>query len=144
MKKRIFALTLITALFVLSYGLIPPFCSVAIGISMQPTIMANDYLYGYAPKNVEDLKVGDIIVFEYEDMIIAHRIIEIQSPTKIVTQGDNVEIHTETVGFYDIRYVVTEIMRPGSFKYIYYRSLPYLIVGCVAALAVTTIWRKKK
>lgn len=59
--------------------------------SMEPTIMTNDYIFVKEVKQ-EDLKINDIISFNYNNEIITHRIIEITKEngiTKYKTKGDN-------------------------------------------------------
>lgn len=47
----------------------------AIGNSMYPTMLDKNY---YFMENIvfEDLHVKDIIVFQYQDMVISHRIVK--------------------------------------------------------------------
>ncbi|MEP0823856.1 MAG: signal peptidase I [Nitrososphaera sp.] len=72
-----------------------PFYVVSSG-SMEPTLMVNDVLVVRDGGSWEDLKVGDIIVFnrpEGEDRVIVHRIVDIDIDSDgdrvIRTKGDN-------------------------------------------------------
>ena len=64
----------------------------AIGNSMYPTMLDKNY---YFMENIvfEDLHVKDIIVFQYQDMVISHRIVKkMQSKNGTIflkTKGDN-------------------------------------------------------
>lgn len=72
-----------------------PFYVVSSG-SMEPTLMVNDVLVVRDGGSWEDLRVGDIIVFnrpEGEDRVIVHRIIDIDVDSDgdrvVRTKGDN-------------------------------------------------------
>ena len=114
---------------------IPPHSATIIGISMYPTLQANDKIYGYTPKRFEDLKVGDIVAFEYQDGYICHRIIEIHTLQYIVVKGDNVQ-ETQVIGFYDIIFVVNKVVRPNTLEYLYYENLRFFVFLQTMLIAV--------
>lgn len=55
------------------------------GNSMKPTIKSGEQV---VIKKLEDLKVGDIVLFTIPNELVLHRVVEIHYPY-IVTQGDN-------------------------------------------------------
>lgn len=64
------------------------YASESIGISMYPTLKNGDVLI--IQKNTDpsfNVKVGDIIVFTYNDMYVGHRVIDVEN-NYVVTKGD--------------------------------------------------------
>jgi len=62
---------------------------VCLGQSMEPTIMLGDMVLT-KPVEPSQVKVGDIIIFRYEDSLVVHRVIE-ESDGSFRTKGDNSE-----------------------------------------------------
>lgn len=72
-------------------GVFPIFPSVIATGSMEPMIKPGDVIL-IKRVNIDDLKVGDVIQFKRENILISHRIIEIVKKDNIIcyrTKGDN-------------------------------------------------------
>lgn len=61
--------------------------------SMHPTISANDVIVVVPQK---EYKVGDIVAFQSEGIVVTHRIIEINEDGNFVTKGDAYENDPDT------------------------------------------------
>lgn len=77
-------------LFVIGY-----FVYVPVGVmsnSMSPIYKRGDMLIYKKDKDIENIKVGDIVCYSYEDKLIMHRVIKISNNNviKLTMQGDNV------------------------------------------------------
>lgn len=65
------------------------------GVSMFPTIWPNSTLRAeYAP--IEDIKSGDIIIFQRKESLVAHRVVEV-GEGYLRTQGDSCRIKDEVI-----------------------------------------------
>lgn len=90
--------------------------------SMQPVFRRGDAII-YKKVNIKDLKIGDTITFKYENMIIAHRIINIKYKNNkyyFETKGDNNEakdafITKEEDVLGKVKYVIKYIGYPTIF-----------------------------
>lgn len=74
--------------------------------SMLPVLDIGANGIRIAPKNEKDIRVGDIISFEFEDKIVVHRVINIgedQEGTYYITKGDNNPIDDGKIRFEDIK-----------------------------------------
>lgn len=56
--------------------------------SMEPAIKTGAVAYNNTHAKVEDVKVGDIIVFQIEDAYVTHRVIAINDDNTFTTKGD--------------------------------------------------------
>lgn len=69
---------------------------IAIGSnSMNPVFYRGDSVIYEKVKNINDVKVGDIIVFQKDNIIVTHRLIAIKKENgkiKYITKGDNNEV----------------------------------------------------
>ena len=77
-------------LFVIGY-----FAYVPVGVmsnSMSPIYKRGDMLIYKKDKDIENIKVGDIVCYSYEDKLIMHRVIKISNNNviKLTMKGDNV------------------------------------------------------
>lgn len=62
--------------------------------SMMPNINIGDVIIVKKVDNIEDIKVGDVLVFEYNKVFISHRVIQIEKKNNNLnfsTKGDNNE-----------------------------------------------------
>lgn len=55
--------------------------------SMEPNLYAGDIVFVNTNIDFEDVEIGDVIIFKYEDMNIIHRVIEADGQ-KLKTKGD--------------------------------------------------------
>ena len=92
-KTAIIALTIIAGLGFYTYNAqvlvgnpLPMPFGVVVSGSMEPAIHVNDLLIVKEAKK-EDIHVGDVIVFQGERSLIAHRVVEMQDEY-LITQGD--------------------------------------------------------
>jgi signal peptidase I len=70
------------------------------GTSMYP-FLQNDDLVEIEKTDLEDLEIGDIVVFKNQDRWLAHRLIKKQiseGETKLITKGDSCLKFDETFG----------------------------------------------
>jgi len=79
--------------FVISFGTENPFYAVASG-SMLPELEVYDVVIIQGYSKIEDVQVGDIIVFNRpsgHDRVILHRVVQItgDDPVTLMTKGDN-------------------------------------------------------
>ena len=59
--------------------------------SMEPSLYAGDMVFVNSNVDFEDVQLGDVIIFQYEDMNIIHRVIEattIDGQKHLKTKGD--------------------------------------------------------
>lgn len=56
--------------------------------SMEPTIKTGAVAYNNTHAKVEDVKEGDIIVFQIEDAYVTHRVVAINDDNTFTTKGD--------------------------------------------------------
>lgn len=56
--------------------------------SMEPAIKTGAVAYNNTHAKVEDVKIGDIIVFQIEDTYVTHRVIAINDDNTFTTKGD--------------------------------------------------------
>ena len=54
---------------------------------MEPNLYAGDIVFVNTNIDFEDVEIGDVIIFKYEDMNIIHRVIEADGQ-KLKTKGD--------------------------------------------------------
>ena len=82
--------------------------------SMKPTLTANTHVLQVVPQKPNDLAVGDIITYTYNNRHIIHRIIEINHDSYgwyAITKGDNNQSpDPEKVRFNQIDRVVVGIL----------------------------------
>ena len=70
-------------------------CLYSEGSSMNP-VMFNDNYVCYKKAVIDDVKLGNIIVFRKEDQILAHRVV-VKEGNRILTKGDNNNIREEVI-----------------------------------------------
>ena len=84
----------VTIVFSLLVSGITDFVMISIGSnSMAPNINKGDAVV-YKKVDIDDIKVGDVLVFKYDGKVIVHRIIDIEEHNKNIvfyTKGDNNE-----------------------------------------------------
>ena len=59
--------------------------------SMEPTLYAGDIVFVNTNVDFDDVKIGDVIIFQYEDMNIIHRVVDkaiIDGERHLKTKGD--------------------------------------------------------
>lgn len=60
--------------------------------SMEPNLYAGDIVFVNTNIDFEDVQLGDVIIFQYEDMNIIHRVVDeaiIDGEKRLKTKGDN-------------------------------------------------------
>ena len=60
--------------------------------SMEPSLYAGDMVFVNSNVGFEDVQLGDVIIFQYEDMNIIHRVVDeaiIDGEKHLKTKGDN-------------------------------------------------------
>ena len=60
--------------------------------SMEPSLYAGDIVFVNTNVDFEDVEIGDVIIFQYEDKKIIHRVIDeiwIDGEKHLKTKGDN-------------------------------------------------------
>ena len=60
--------------------------------SMEPSLYAGDMVFVNSNVDFEDVQLGDVIIFQYEDMNIIHRVVDeaiIDGEKRLKTKGDN-------------------------------------------------------
>ena len=60
--------------------------------SMEPSLCAGDIVFVNTNVDFEDVEIGDVIIFQYEDMNIIHRVVDkalIDGEKHLKTKGDN-------------------------------------------------------
>lgn len=106
----------VTAVFQLTafrYGL-------STGESMLPTMKEHNVIWGYVPRDISEVKVGDIISFkagaDFDNLNVVHRVTDILTGKDgryvIFAQGDNLDVCKTGQWFYfeDIHFVVSGYM----------------------------------
>ena len=81
--------------------------------SMKPTLDEKSNGIRIAPKNSEQISVGDIVTFERDGNLIVHRVTEKGKDDKgdwFITKGDNNRISDGKIRFSDIKYVTIGIL----------------------------------
>ena len=59
---------------------------------MEPSLYAGDMVFVNSNVDFEDVQLGDVIIFQYEDMNIIHRVVDeaiIDGEKRLKTKGDN-------------------------------------------------------
>lgn len=59
--------------------------------SMEPTLYAGDIVFVNTNVDFDDVKIGDVIIFQYEDMNVIHRVVDeamIDGERHLKTKGD--------------------------------------------------------
>ena len=62
--------------------------------SMEPSLYAGDIVFVNSNVAFEEVKVGDVIIFQYKDMNVIHRVVDealINGEKHLKTKGDNNE-----------------------------------------------------
>lgn len=80
------------------------------GISMKPTWQEHNIIWGYVPKNITDIHVGDVIVFDFNGESIVHQVTDIYlNYSLIFAWGDNKEacISGQAITFDKVKFIVT-------------------------------------
>lgn len=75
--------------------------------SMEPLINSKTNGIRIVPESEEDVAVGDIVSYLYEDKLIVHRVIEKSKDEEgiyFITKGDNSEFYDDKIRFEDIKY----------------------------------------
>ena len=81
--------------------------------SMLPIIDEGANGIRIQPKSEDEIKVGDIISFEQDGMLIVHRVVEIGEDSEgkyFVTKGDNNAFSDGKIRFEQIRYVTIGVL----------------------------------
>ncbi len=81
--------------------------------SMKPVLDENSNGIRIKPKSEKDIKVGDIVTFEQNDIMIIHRVVEIREDEEgvyFITKGDNNNIVDGKIRFKDIKYVTIGVL----------------------------------
>lgn len=79
-------LTVIIMFFMPNLIGITPF--IVLSGSMEPTIKTGSIAYGNTHIKVEDVKVGDIIIFKLDKAYVTHRVVSINKDKTFTTKGD--------------------------------------------------------
>lgn len=79
------------------------------GVSMEPTWKEHNFIWGFAPRGLGDIHVGDVVVFMWNGQEIVHRVTDVYGEDAIFAWGDNREAcHSGQVfGYGDILFIVT-------------------------------------
>lgn len=67
---------------------------VVVSGSMKPNLYAGDIVFVNSNVAFEDVKLGDVIIFQYKDMNVIHRVVDeslIDGEKHLKTKGDNNE-----------------------------------------------------
>lgn len=94
-KNTGFLLLIITFLAALAL-FISGFCGIykylVVSSSMEPSLYAGDVVFVNSNIAFEDVKLGDVIIFQYKDMNVIHRVVDealINGEKHLKTKGDN-------------------------------------------------------
>lgn len=116
MKKdnlRNFIILTILAIVGVGYHFLTPvvYTAIVYGDSMYPTFSEQEVIYYITPKSSEDIKVGDIIIYEHPEIqrrMVVHRVIAINDGLYLV-KGDNMILPDKSLlRFKDIKGKVIE------------------------------------
>ena len=78
------------------------------GDSMTPTWGEHNLIWGYIPKNLADVHVGDVIAFSFNDYRMVHRVTDIYGDAWIFARGDNPDCgNGQMLNFSAIEFVVS-------------------------------------
>ena len=81
--------------------------------SMSPLLDKGSNGIRVVPQNEEDVDVGDIVSYLFEDILVVHRVIEKgvdDEGTYFITQGDNNLVNDGKIRFEDIKYITIGII----------------------------------
>jgi hypothetical protein len=110
-KKYIAPIIIVTLAMVsilISVEIATGFCVLfTTGVSMEPTWKEYNIIWGHTPKTINDIHIGDIVVFHYQNDTIAHRVTDIIGSV-IFAHGDNKEVckDGQAIHFNDIIFIV--------------------------------------
>ena len=110
--------------------------------SMEPTYSVGDLLF---IKEASDYEVGDVVVYQSDNMLVVHRIVEIDG-NRITTQGDANNVADEPFSASNIMGRVIGSV-PGVGNVIDFLKTPLgfiLLVGSAMALMVISFRRELK
>lgn len=101
--------------------------------SMAPLIEVGDLLK-LEKANLNQLTLNSIVVFEYQNLLTAHRVLKINHEKKqAIVKGDN-SAHTQSVDFNKIQQIVQEITKPNKQISIKTDSRVYIIFSKLNSL----------
>ena len=113
-----------------------------------------DLIVTYQLPKEEDLKLYDIVVYEIEDTVVVHRIVEIEEPNEkhpdkrlFVLQGDNVaRPDAEKVSYDQMKAIYTGERIPfiGSFVLFLQSPAGYMCFILIAVEMIASPWMRKK
>ncbi len=105
--------------------------------SMETTYDTGSVIY-YKDVSFDELKKGDVITFNVNDVIVTHRIYEIKSQDEIITKGDaNNTVDPETIRFNDVMGIVSKYSLPYMGYYIKFINSNLYILVIVALILVS-------
>ena len=109
--------------------------------SMEPTFSKNDLII---VKKSDDIKVGDIVVYQSGHMLIVHRVIALDDKT-VVTKGDANNVADPQFNLSEVKgTVVTWITKLGLIVNALKSQLGVISVLAVAILLVELSFKKQK
>jgi len=81
--------------------------------SMKPVLDENSNGIRIVPESAEEIKVGDIVTFSKNNMLVVHRVIEKGEDEQgiyFITKGDSSPVNDGKVYFSEIRYVTIGVL----------------------------------
>lgn len=106
--------------------------------SMEPTLSINDLII---TKKQNDYKVGDIIVFENNDILTTHRIIE-KNNKNIITKGDANNAEDKPINKNAIKGKLVYTIKNANKKLDILKILIYTVIGI--AITSSILMQKKE
>lgn len=110
--------------------------------SMEPTYYKGDLLF---VKEKSSYSVGDVVVYQSENILVVHRIIALDGET-VITQGDANNAPDEPFSATHIKGCVVGRI-PGVGNVIDFLKTPFgilLLIGCAVALTELSFLRERK
>ena len=81
--------------------------------SMEPFLSKTANGVEIKPQHEEDVKVGDVITFDKDGLLIVHRVVEIDKDEQgvyFITKGDNNNVKDEKVRFSQIKSILVAVI----------------------------------
>ncbi len=111
-KAVAIAVEVLTAVTVLSLIVLVMLGHIALAVvdgrSMEPTLQPGDLVVVVRKISLEDVSVGDVVVYRRGGTLIIHRVIRVEGDT-LITKGDNNLLHDPPVRFQAVLGKVLEL-----------------------------------